>query len=156
MKTNLKYIFLLLVFFIVISGCERDDICIDAITPHMIVRFYDSEEPTILKSASQLSVKLIDIESNYIDNATTDSIAIPLMVNGNSTQYVFTTETNSDTITINYIPEAIFVGRSCGFKSIFTNTAQFLTIDDDNWVDNIEIVKSTIEDETTAHVKIFH
>lgn len=156
MKTYLKYITIIFVFFIGISSCERDDICIDEITPHMIVRFYDSEEPTSVKSASQLSVKLVDLESNYIDNTTTDSIAIPLMVNGNSTQFVFISDTNSDTLTINYIPEAIFVGRSCGFKSIFTNTAHFLNFDSDNWINNIEIVKSTIEDETTAHVKIFH
>ena len=34
--------FLLLLFLILLS-CEKDDICVDGDTPHLIIRFYDKD-----------------------------------------------------------------------------------------------------------------
>lgn len=137
-------------------SCERDDICIDDITPHLIIRFYDATDTTLVKSVTQLSVKMLDIEANYISNSTTDSIALPLISSADFTKFVITNESNSDTITINYTPEAVFVGRSCGYKSIFNNLDLQVTDDGENWIQSFNIISQQIENETSAHVKIFH
>ena len=137
-------------------SCERDDICIDDITPHLIIRFYDATDTTLVKSVTQLSVKMLDIEANYISNSTTDSIALPLISSADFTKFVLTNESNSDTITINYTPEAVFVGRSCGYKSIFNNLDLQVTDDGENWIQSFNIISQQIENETSAHVKIFH
>jgi hypothetical protein len=153
----MKKLFLLLLFiFAGLSGCERDDICIDDSTPHLVIRFYDVTDTTLVKSVDQLSVKILEIEANYISNNTTDSIAIPLISSANFTKFVLTNESNSDTITLNYTPEAVFVGRSCGFKSIFNNLDLLVTDDGENWIQSFNIISQQIENETSAHVKIFH
>lgn len=153
----MKKLFLLLLFiFAGLSGCERDDICIDDITPHLVIRFYDVTDTTLVKSVDQLSVKILEIDANYISNSTTDSIAIPLISSANFTKFVLTNESNSDTITLNYTPEAVFVGRSCGYKSNFNNLDLLVTDDGENWIQSFNIISQQIENETSAHVKIFH
>lgn len=153
----MKKLFILLLFiFAGFSSCERDDICIDDITPHLIIRFYDVTDTTLVKSVNQLSVKLLDIEANYLSNNNTDSIALPLISSEDVTRFVLTNETNSDTITVNYLPEAVFVGRSCGFKSIFNDLDLQVTDDGENWIQSFKIITQQVENETSAHVKIFH
>ena len=151
-----KLFLLLLIMFAGFSSCERDDICIDDITPHLIIRFYDVTDTTLVKSVTPLSVKILDIEANYISNSTTDSIALPLISSADFTRFVLTNDSNSDTITVNYIPEAVFVGRSCGFKSIFNDLDLQVTDDGENWIQSFNIISQQIENETSAHVKIFH
>jgi hypothetical protein len=151
-----KLFLLLLLLFVGFVSCERDDICIDDITPHLIIRFYDVTDTTLVKSVDQLSVKILEIDANYISNSTADSIALPLISSAEFTRFVLMNESNSDTITVNYTPEAVFVGRSCGFKSIFNGLDLHVTGDGENWIQSFNIISQQIENETSAHVKIFH
>ncbi len=154
-----KYFFIIIILTAVITSCERDDICIDDTTPNLIVRFYDKDNPTEFKSVSNLSVKVTSIENDSL-NFSADSIAIPLKVTDNSIQYVLTANSTNgaelirDTLSLNYMREEVFVGRSCGFKMTFND----LNITDrtSNWIQDFEIVNNTINSETEAHVKIFH
>jgi hypothetical protein len=162
MKFKLEYLFFLIISIIAITGCERDDICIDEITPNLIIRFYDFEDQTETKSISQLSIKINGIENDSLFFSGTDSIFVPLKVTSNNTQFVFTVNSNDvallnrDALTVNYSAEAVFVGRSCGYKSIFNNTTYDLTDDGNMWIQKIEMITEQIENETTAHVKIFY
>jgi hypothetical protein len=159
----MKKLFILLLFGMVALGsCERDDICIDEITPRLIIRFYDYDNQTETKNIKQLSVKIIGTENDSLLFSGTDSIFIPLKTTENSTQYVLTvdsnsiTELNRDTITVNYTPDAVFIGRSCGYKSVFNNTTYTPVTDKNMWIQKIQKITEQIENETTAHVKIFH
>ena len=159
----MKKLFVLVLFFLIaLLSCERDDICIDEITPHLTIRFYDFDDQTETKSISQLSIKINGIENDSIFFSGTDSIYVPLKVTTNSTQFVFTVNSNDvtllnrDTLTVNYSTEAVFVGRSCGYKSIFNNITYASVDDGDMWIQKIEMITEQIENETTAHVKIFH
>jgi len=159
MKINFIRVLLIIITFITINSCERDDICIDEITPHLIVRFYDNDNNTLFKKFSQLSVKVMGIENDSLSFSSTDSILIPLKVTDNSTQFILTLDSDQntfirDTLTVNYDPSNVFVGRSCGFKTIFNNTNYLL--DSNNWIHNVETITQTIDNETGAHVKIFH
>lgn len=145
------------------TSCERDDICIDEITPKFIVRFYDFDEQESNKVVTNIEVYNVELDSIYTDNsqtikASTDSIAIPLSVSQNTTQYILTIDDENDsrivdTITLNYTREDVFIGRSCGFKNVFNQVDYGNTT---NWIKNIEVVTDTITNETSAHVKIFH
>lgn len=168
-STNKQFnfsIILLLILIISISSCERDDICIDAITPKLILRFYNFDDSELTKSVENIAVRVIgtDFDSLYTDNSATitsltDSIAIPLFFLDSQTKFILTSNSTDetlisiDTLDINYTTEEIFVGRSCGFKSVFNDVDYQNT---DNWIKDIEIVTDTIKDETSAHVKIFH
>lgn len=71
-----------------------------------------------------------------------------------------TTNSNKDIIEIRYNSEFIYVSRACGYKSIFTNLRVISEeADSDPWITNIEIdqnIESTIQNENTTHVRIFH
>jgi len=159
LKMKKNYLFLLLIILLV-SSCEKDDFCIDPITPNMIIRFYDATNPLETKVVTDLSVNPEGLEDLYTSTSL-DSILIPLDVTSNQIIYNFSTGTNIDVLTIDYEVEEVFVSRSCGFKAIFNNVT--ITSDPSNdWIlglttslDNT-ITITTIENESAAHVQIYH
>lgn len=160
---NKRFLILIIFTLALISGCEKDDICLSPTTPKLILRFYDNANQTILKSAARLSIWADgkDTISNY-KSVSLDSVAIPLNVN--TSQTVYHLKTNSvdgniannvtSTLTINYTTTEEYVSRSCGFKTIFNN----VTITSNNgWIQSFTPTSiTTINNETSAHVKIFH
>lgn len=150
-------------------SCERDDICIDEITPKLIIRFYDFENPELFKDVANLKVNIEGVEEDYVNEtitSLTDSISLPVNVAGNETRYVLTLqetdileqEENPDVLVITYTQEDVFVSRPCGYKAIFNEVEPELEMDEDNWIDDIVPLSSPLEinNESSAHVKIYH
>ena len=148
-----KYITLIIVSIFTISSCEKDDICVESNTPSLIIRFYDNDLQTEIKPVIGLTVWADGKDSLYVNQAL-DSIVIPLDLNKDNTLYKFSTNSIEDEINFTYTRSDIFVSRSCGYKTIFEN----LQIDSNtiNWIKNISINNSTIDNETAAHITIFH
>ncbi len=148
-----KYIIIIIVSFLAILSCEKDDICIDATTPSLIIRFYNNDIQTDVKKVSELTVWADGKDSIYVKQSL-DSIIIPLDLNQNNTLYKFTSNSIEDEINFTYTRNDVFVSRSCGYKTIFEN----LQIDSNttNWIKNISINNTTIENDTAAHITIFH
>lgn len=146
-----------------ISSCEKDDFCINPITPKLILRFYDASTPSQVKSVQNLSVwaEGLDTIPEY-KSVNTDSIAIPL--NPTSNQIVYRFKMNAvdgninnnqvNQLTIRYTPEKVYVSRSCGFKAIYNET----TLENDQvWMQSlIPITSFSVTEENKAHVQIFH
>ena len=166
---HLYKIVMICLLVLINTGCEQDEICLEDITPHLIVRFYNENIPDELKSVPRLKVNIEGIDGDYINETITiftDSIAIPLMVTENKTRFILTlsgdesegTVDNLDTISFVYTQEDIFVSRSCGYKTIYHDAKTVLTEDDDNWIRLIEPTADPLEiiDENLAHVKIYH
>ncbi len=155
-----KYYLLLTLIALLVSSCEKDDFCIEPITPNMVIRFYNATNITQTKSVEDLSVNPEGFDELY-SNANLDSILIPLDVTSNQIIYNLSSESNIDIITINYDVEEVFVSRSCGFKAIFNNVSVTSDVSND-WIigltETLEntITIPTIDNETAAHVKIFH
>ena len=150
MRKNILYLLLLALTY---SSCEKDDFCIDPVTPNFIIRFYDDANNTNTKTVSGLYVWPEGKDSLYV-NSTTDSIAIPLDVINSETVYNLSRGTLQDQITINYTINEVFVSRSCGFKATFSDVAT--NANTNNWILNIIPSTTTVENETAAHVQIFH
>ena len=155
-----KYFLILSLISLLVSSCEKDDFCIDPVTPNMIIRFYDATNPTESKSVSNLSVYPEGYEEIY-SNISIDSLLLPLDVMNNEIIYNLSSEGNQDILTITYDVEEKFVSRSCGFKAIFRNV--IVTSEPSNeWIlgltesGNNTVTISTIEDESAAHVQIYH
>lgn len=149
MKKNILFLLLIVVF---ISSCEKDDFCIDPITPNLIIRFYDADNPTQFKSVSELYV-WPDGRDSIIVNSVVDSIAIPLDVTSAQTLYNFSMGTTVDQLTIEYTVNEVFVSRSCGFKAEFSD---LLATPTNNWIQSLELSTTIIENESAAHIQIFH
>ena len=162
----MKKIFALLLLFSLISTCERDDICPESTptTPKLIIRFYDFAEQSETKRVLNLQIQGIDSEEVYQSATSTDSVPLPLRTNSNITSFILHSNYaddgnsgNPDTITIEYNPKEIYVSRACGYKTIFENVTIPPIDGDDNWINFIQIEDPlTIDNETAAHVKIFH
>ena len=155
-----QFLTLSAVVLLCLCACEPDDICLEGTpgTPQLIVVFYDKDQPDTKKLVSDLQVKGVDIETLLYD-ATTDSIALPLRTLTNSTSFSIKATQNGsaaeDIITFNYTSEDEFISRACGYKTIFDNVT-FSTTNSFNWIDNIEIITTSISDNNNTHVKILH
>lgn len=144
---------LILLVFLSLIGCEKDDFCIEPVTPNLIIRFYDATNMTEFKAVNDIHV-WADGKDSIFTNTSLDSIAIPLDINANQTIYNISKGTNQDQITIDYDIEEVFVSRSCGYRAIFNN----INISNTNgWIISVDPTTiSTIENERKAHVQIFH
>ena len=135
-----------------ILSCEKDDICIDATTPNLIIRFYDNTDKTVLKSVPSLYVWAVDKDSTQI-NVSVDTLVIPLNTMQDLSNYKFSSNSIIDDITLTYTRNDEFVSRSCGYKTIFDNLSITTT---SNWILDSEIINSTVNNETSAHLYIYH
>ena len=163
MRKIITFLLVILTTIIVVSSCERDEICIDPITPKLVIAFYDTDDTETKKSVNNLAIEIIDINKS-LDTIGTDSIGIPLNIYEIETTIVLTTDSrdddliNRDTIRVNYIAEDLFVGRSCGYKSIFKNVSinRDFGEPNDRWIKSLVLEQTEIENETEAHVTILH
>ncbi len=173
----MKKILALILLIIVINSCERDDICPEstATTPKLILRFYDITDQTETKRVLGLQIKGVGTDSIYQSANSTDSLALPIKTYDNVTSFKLHKEYefdnngtpddtsddiilgNEDIINIQYSPEEVYVSRACGYKTIYNNVELSVVDDGDNWIELIQIENPlTVDNETEAHVKIFH
>jgi len=163
MKQNKIYLLIIILIGTFLLSCERDEICIDEVTPHLTIRFYDNDDPETKKSVNGLIVvSEINGILDTIKISPKDSISLPLNVYDTQTTYILTKKideiSNEDKLIVTYEVENVFVGRSCGYKSIFKNVDYTLedVNNDDLWIKSKEQITEHIENENNAHLKIFH
>lgn len=167
MKKKLFLLTIILGAFL-ISACEKDDICVDGDTPLLVLRFYDAQDTANFKSVSGLRIigDGQDIPVNtFSDRSTTDSVAIPLRADQSSTRFFLILNSadeddvetgNIDTLNIAYTIEELFVSRACGFIANYNDLDPQLTTGSENWIQSIEVIDTTVTNQFSAHVKIFH
>ncbi|MGB5368940.1 MAG: DUF6452 family protein [Flavobacteriaceae bacterium] len=162
-----KIAFIVFLGILAFSSCEKDDICVDGNTPLLIIRFYDSADTTLVKSVPNMVVRGIigqDSLLPIIPNASGDSIAIPLRSDAGTTRFLIsqnptpsdTTQVKADTLTFNYGTQSLFVSRACGFIANYAELGVELDAENEPWIQAINIVNPSIENSSSAHVKIFH
>jgi hypothetical protein len=152
MKKQLVIFILLITTFL---SCEKDDICIEAITPNLIIRFYNDTLQTDYKKVDLDSVWSINKNGlSAYKGVSTDSIAIPLNLNEDLTKYIIESNSIKDTLEFTYTRSDIFVSRSCGYKTNF-NDLQIVN-NTNYWIKSITINNPTISDEKAAHITIYH
>lgn len=160
---------MLLIFLIASSGaCEKDDICVEGDTPLLVIRFYNAADTTQLKTVSALRVIGLGQSSTvntFTDRSNLDSIAIPLRVNEPDTGFAFILNSaddgdmetgNIDTLIFDYESRDVFISRACGFVANFENLTGTSPADSAPWVQEIVIVDPIVQNQTSAHVKIYH
>ncbi len=152
-----------------ISGCEKDDICVDGDTPLLVVNFYDSEDPSSGKNVTSLRVIGIgngDPVGTFNDRSNRDSIQLPLRTDAPRTGFVLIrasasdsegVETgNRDTVYFDYEITEDFISRACGFVPNFENLQADIQDDLSIWIDSIQIVNPSVQSIQTTHVAIYH
>ena len=161
MFKKISFYSLLIIF---IFNCEKDDICLEGTpgTPRLIIRFFDQNEKIIPKPLSNVTVKALSKDEDYVVFSG-DSLGIPLKLISNSTIYTFTyldvldNQEKIDTLKFNYKREDYYVNRACGFLSnlIFTTPALEI-LDKESIFLGFRILNDTIKNENQAHLAIYH
>lgn len=164
-----KIISLLVVSVFLFLSCEKDDIC-DAntsTTPRLVIEFYDINNPSVLKTVTDLEVIGEGMTEAVISSNSSSTISIPLKTTENVTSYQFILNSgtpaslNEDTIRFDYTHENVYVSRACGYKTIFTLdpinpfTHTDATLADGLWIERIIITENNIDNENETHVKIY-
>lgn len=148
-----NYILTFLLLGMMFSACEQDDICLLDTTPSLIVVFKDKDNVENKKSVAQLTVWAKDKDSIFV-NQSVDSIAIPLDLNNDLTQFSFANSSSTDEYTFEYSRTDEFVSRSCGYKTLFSNLN--VTEQSNNWISSYELQNTTVENELTTHIIFYH
>jgi len=162
-----KYLFLTLVVILISGSCQRDDICAAATqtTPMLLISFFDEEDRETPKPATNLIVRELSYDTIIYNRANAAEIRIPLRVNTALTEYEFILnapaaeaedESNTDRVTFSYNPEEIYISRACSFKVNFRDLEVQINDDDDIWINSFTIEEDNIENETSAHIFIYH
>jgi len=155
MKIKKKIYLFIIPFLFLLNSCEKDDVCLGASTPKLVVRFYEYKQSTVKPTQDLTIIALPGLDTIYKQNAV-DSIALSLDVNKNFTEYVFIESNNPDTLKISYDLHPYFVSKSCGYIMFFENLNIELKPDNDLWIKKTEITQAQIKIDTSAHVKIYH
>lgn len=149
------------------TGCQRDDICAAATqtTPMLQISFFDAEDPDTPKPVPNLVVRELFFNSIIYDRENPAEIRIPLRVDSGITEYEFILnapaegaqdESNVDKLTFTYDPLEEYISRACSFKVNFMNLEAELTEEENSWISSITVVEENIENETSAHIHIYH
>lgn len=153
------------------QSCEKDDICGEntATTPLLVIEFYDALNTTETKNLSNTIIYGLNDQNeivpfNNLGISNGSSISIPLRTDSDITRVGFHMDYdandlqagNLDLIDFLYTPDQVYVSRACGYKTVYNELSVSLIADSNNWIQNIEILKDTIENEIEAHVKIYH
>ena len=157
----------ILLFYVILSlnGCTRDDICPEGTptTPLLIFTFNNILNPLVSKSAENLTIET-DEETPVVlvTNISTDSIGIPLRTGVDTLRYRFIlnsgqTDEIIDVYEFVYERSDVYLNRACGFKTTYNGlTAREDDVGIVDWILNLSILKTTVEDETEAHITILH
>lgn len=158
---------MLLCLVMAFSGCEKDDICVDEITPQLVVEFYDISNPTVLKNVVNLKVTADGMTDALNTFNGVSKIRLPLKTNEDITRYRLLLNSNSSTafnediLEFNYTRENVYVSRACGFKTVFelNSTNGILLSDiatpDGLWIQDTNLQTNSIVTENEVHLKIY-
>ena len=99
-------------------------------------------------------------EARYLTNG--NKIAIPLKTFANISEFDFKfnygdASENNDVISFTYDRDEIYISRACGYKTIFSLTANNPSVFPATgyWIQNIIVTQPNIETENEVHVKIY-
>jgi hypothetical protein len=147
-----KYLAYIILVLLLSGACEKDDICVDITTPRLVIKFKNQTDSTALM-VENLTVWPENKDSIYV-GVSLDSILIPLNPYDNSTLYKFASGDFIDEIRITYNTNDVYISRSCGYIAHFTNL--ITPVVTSQWIAGVSIDNSTIDNEETAHISIFH
>ena len=152
-----------------VASCEKDDICVEGDTPLLVIEFYDINDTSALKTVP--TIRVVGVGKNVTvntvaDRTTLNTISIPLKTDVDVTSFIVISgsvsaengsETgNIDTVNFSYKRLEDFLSRGCGFVVNYDSLQANVSADTNNWIKDIEIIRSQVINSDSTHVKIFH
>ncbi|MBS7321831.1 MAG: hypothetical protein KIG55_09595 [Myroides sp.] len=151
-----------------LSACEKDDICDggESVTPNVVIDLYDRLETENLKSAVKIAIIAQDFKDTlFFYNRS--KIDLPLQINTTETVWdlvLYIPTANNDTLfrkdqlKFNYTPEALYVSKACGYKTIFHdfNAVKTSNTSATSWIQSIYKITNEISNTNNAHIQLYY
>ena len=158
---------LLFIGILAVASCEKDDICVEGDTPLLVIEFYNINDTSALKTVPTLRVVGVGQNvtvSTVADRTALNTISIPLKTDVDVTSFIMISASaedgsetgNIDTVNFSYKRLEDFLSRGCGFVVNYDSLQANVSADTNNWIKNIEIIRSQVINSDSTHVKIFH
>ena len=160
---------LLFIGILAVASCEKDDICVEGDTPLLVIEFYNINDTSALKIVP--TIRVVGVGQNVTVNTVADrtalnTISIPLKTDVDVTSFIIISASasaedgsetgNIDTVNFSYKRLEDFLSRGCGFVVNYDSLQANVSADTNNWIKNIEIIRSQVINSDSTHVKIFH
>ena len=152
-----------------VASCEKDDICVEGDTPLLVIEFYNINDTSALKIVP--TIRVVGVGQNVTVNTVADrtalnTISIPLKTDVDVTSFIIISASasaedgsetgNIDTVNFSYKRLEDFLSRGCGFVVNYDSLQANVSADTNNWIKDIEIIRSQVINSDSTHVKIFH
>ena len=159
----------LFIGILAVASCEKDDICVEGDTPLLVLEFYNINDTSALKNVPTLRV--VGVGQNVTVSTVTDrtalnTISIPLKTDVDVTSFIMISASasaedgsetgNIDTVNFSYKRLEDFLSRGCGFVVNYDSLQANVSADTNNWIKDIEIIRSQVINSDSTHVKIFY
>ena len=160
---------LLFMGILAVASCEKDDICVEGDTPLLVIEFYNINDTSALKTVPTLRV--VGVGQNVtvntvVDRTALNTVSIPLKTDVDVTSFIMISASasaedgsetgNIDTVNFSYKRLEDFLSRGCGFVVNYDSLQANVSADTNNWIKDIEIIRSQVINSDSTHVKIFH
>lgn len=159
----------LFIGILAVASCEKDDICVEGDTPLLVIEFYNINDTSALKTVPTLRVVGVGQNvtvSTVADRTALNTISIPLKTDVDVTSFIILSASasaedgsetgNIDTVNFSYKRLEDFLSRGCGFVVNYDSLQANVSADTNNWIKDIEIIRSQVINSDSTHVKIFH
>lgn len=160
---------LLFIGILAVASCEKDDICVEGDSPLLVIEFYNINDTSALKTVPTLRVVGVGQNvtvSTVADRTALNTISIPLKTDVDVTSFIMISASasaedgsetgNIDTVNFSYKRLEDFLSRGCGFVVNYDSLQANVSADTNNWIKDIEIIRSQVINSDSTHVKIFH
>lgn len=138
------------------TACERDDLCLEKPAVPLRAAFADD----FTGDPKPVTLTVLYGQDTVLASQTSDTLDIPLPVDGNSVRYVWIKEDASppaaDTVEIRYTLDKQFVSKACGWKTVYKDVDMEVYPGAVSWIKAWEILTAELTVDTIAHVKIYH
>jgi len=164
---KIAYLGILAFSLLILSSCEKDDICIAGDTPKLRIGFYDYNARENAKQPIDLVILGMDKSTLLNPMIPSDSnvfeVLIPLNPSQNNTAYYFVQNASLinevlsgdlEALTFSYSIDPVYISKACGYIANYQELSIDRTIDP-NWIKEISIENASITDENQIHVKIY-
>ena len=154
---NINRIIKILLTFLLVSSCEKDDICIEGSdnTNRVTIGFIDNVSKGS-KGINLTYIKGLNKDSIISESFSGNELKLPLKVNSNETKYILDLNKISDTLTIFHDTNHLYLNRSCGYKSNFIIKLKTEILKESGWIREISIVQDSIFNEEKTNIFIHY
>ena len=142
------------IFLYLLASCEDDDFCEEPTTPRLVIAFYDKENPSTKKKLVVFA--WADQKDSLYKGQFIDSILLPMNTQSTATKYKLAATNIIETLDLTYTTSDLFISEGCGYIAHFNDFGADLELNANSWIDRMEVNVTKIENETEAHIKIYH